>query len=77
MRFALDHNMKYLAFGNKSGKIFLWDLSAEDPTKIRPVILSHAKCTTPIRQVSFSRDARVLVSVCDDGSVWRWDRHDK
>lgn len=77
MRFTLDHQLKYIAFGNKSGKVFLWDIESEDPTKIRSVTLSHPKCTKAVRQTSFSRDGTILVSVCDDGTIWRWDRYDK
>ena len=46
----------------------------EEPRQIRAVQLSHAKCTSAVRQTSWSRDGRMLIGVCDDGTIWRWDR---
>jgi len=40
----------------------------------RYTVLSHNKCTTPVRQTAFSKDGTVLICVCDDATVWRWDR---
>ena len=40
----------------------------------RCTVLSHSKCCTPIRQTHLSRDGTVLLCVCDDASIWRWDR---
>lgn len=65
-----------MAMGNQSGKIFVWDLHVPDPTVIRPIILAHPKCTTAVRQTTFSRDGNILIGVCDDGTIWRWDRAD-
>ncbi|XP_070505214.1 polycomb protein esc-like [Chironomus tepperi] len=73
VRMDLDMRQKYLAVGNSTGKIFMFDLDSEGPTD-KPSILSHYKCTKPIRQVSFSRDGDILVCVCDDGKIHRWDR---
>jgi len=42
--------------------------------RFRYTVLSHGKCTTPVRQTAFSKDGSVLVCVCDDATVWRWDR---
>lgn len=66
-----------MALGNQSGKLFLWDIDTPDPTNIRAIPLSHPKCTSPIRQTTFSRDGCILICVCDDGTIWRWDRSDK
>lgn len=63
-----------MALGNQSGKVFIWDIDTSDPNMIRPSTLSHPKCISPIRQTTFSRDGQVLICVCDDGSIWRWDR---
>lgn len=77
IRFALDHNCRFMALGNQSGKVFLWDIDTQDPTAIRAASLTNQKCTSPIRQTTFSRDGRILICVCDDGTIWRWDRIDK
>lgn len=63
-----------LAMGNRMGKLFVWDLDVHDPTEIRCITLSHADCTKPVRQTSFSRDGSIVLGVCDDGTIWRWDR---
>lgn len=75
VRMDLDMRQRYLAVGNSTGKIFMFDLDSEAPTE-KPSVLSHYKCTKPIRQVSFSRDGDILVCVCDDGKIHRWDRKD-
>lgn len=76
IRFALDFSCKHMALGNTVGKVFVWDLDVADPNSIRPSTLVHPKCTSAVRQTTFSRDGNILINVCDDGSVWRWDRTD-
>jgi len=74
VRFSTDLEEKTLALGNTKGKIYTWDLTVSDPTSLRPSILSNPKCNTAVRQTSLSRDGEVLIAVCDDGTIWRWDR---
>jgi polycomb protein EED len=74
MRFSTDYQQKIMALGNQNGKVFVWDLDVDDPTQAKPIVLSHVKCTTPVRQTCLSKDGSVLVCVCDDSTVWRWDR---
>lgn len=73
IRFALDFWKETLALGNKSGKTYLYDLKVPEPSQIRVSVLSHPKCISPIRQTAFSRDGSVLICVCDDSTIWRWD----
>jgi len=72
MRFAVDYNQILLAMGNQVGKIYLYSL--EDPSLCKPQILSHSRCNSAIRQISFDINAKVLIAVCDDGTIWRWDK---
>lgn len=37
------------------------------------VVLGHPRCTSAVRQVSFSASLRHLVYGCDDGSIWCWN----
>jgi len=81
MRFALDYNQKYIAFGNHFGKITVWDLQSLDPlnsnSKSTMCHLQAGKCNTTIRQTAFSKDSSILISVCEDSSIWRWDLNNK
>ncbi|XP_070567417.1 polycomb protein EED-like [Ptychodera flava] len=74
MRFTMDYWQKILALGNQVGKTYVWDIDGDDPSKARCTTLSHPKCQAAIRQTSMTRDGNILICVCDDGTVWRWDR---
>merc|ERR1719319_1909938 len=60
--------------GHQIGRTYVWDMDVEEPSQIQHSLLSHPKCTSAIRQTSLSRDGSILITVCDDGTVWRWDR---
>ena len=74
MRFSLDPAERQLALGNQAGKTVVWDLDVADPGSIRQVTLGHTKCVSAVRQTAWSADGRMLITVCDDATVWRWDR---
>lgn len=63
-----------LALGNMVGRTFVWDLDVPDPSQAKSVTLSHPQCNSAVRQTSLSRDGSVLLCVCDDGTIWRWDK---
>merc|ERR1711874_641773 len=50
------------------------DLDVAQPAAVRQTLLSHPKCTTAVRQTALSRDGSILLCVCDDGTIWRWDK---
>ncbi|KAG7024895.1 Polycomb group protein FERTILIZATION-INDEPENDENT ENDOSPERM [Cucurbita argyrosperma subsp. argyrosperma] len=35
--------------------------------------LSHAQSKSPIRQTAMSFDGSIILSCCEDGTIWRWD----
>ncbi|XP_013381306.1 polycomb protein eed [Lingula anatina] len=74
MRFSMDYWQKVLALGNQVGRIFVWDLDVEDPQLTRCTTLVHQKCATAIRQTHMNRDGSIILAVCDDATIWRWDR---
>lgn len=73
IRFNLNYDRTRMAIGNNCGQIYLWNLDNENPEDIVRITLSHWKLKSLIRQTSFSRNGDVLICVCDDGTIWRWD----
>ncbi|KAI5750509.1 hypothetical protein M8J76_016286 [Diaphorina citri] len=74
IRFSMDYWQKILAVGNQSGRTYVWDLDVQDPSSIKFQILSHPRCMSAVRQTTLSKNGNVLLCVCDDGTVWRWDK---
>lgn len=74
IKFGLDQWRKILALGNQQGKTYVWEMDATNPALTKSYVLSHPKCVTAIRQTAISREGQVLICVCDDGTIWRWDR---
>lgn len=74
MRFSMDFEQKILALGNQVGKTYVWDIDVDDPTTCRSTVLTHPKCTSPVRQTNLNRDGSILLCICDDATIWRWDR---
>lgn len=73
IRFAIDPKFKYLAVGTDDGKIYVWNLESPYITRF---ILTSNKCKSTVRQLSFSPDGNILISVCQNGTIWRWDLKD-
>ncbi|KAK6946847.1 WD40 repeat [Dillenia turbinata] len=57
--------------GNREGKIYVWELQACPPVLVAR--LSHAHSKSPIRQTAMSFDGSIILSCCEDGTIWRWD----
>lgn len=74
IRFSMDFWQRTIALGNQVGRTYVWDLDVEEPGQARCFSLQHPRCTAPIRQTSLSRDGSVLLCVCDDATIWRWNR---
>jgi len=74
LRFSMDQAMETLAIGNSKGVTYVWDLTGEDPTVMQPNKLTHPKCKAIVRQTGLSRDGSIIICVCDDATIWRWDR---
>ncbi|XP_003490784.1 polycomb protein EED-like [Bombus vosnesenskii] len=74
IRFSMDFCQRTIALGNQVGRTYVWDLEVDEPGQARCYSLQHPRCTAPIRQTSLSRDGSVLLCVCDDATVWRWNR---
>ncbi|XP_060556108.1 polycomb protein EED-like [Ruditapes philippinarum] len=74
MRFSLDAQQKTMALGNQVGRIFVWDIDVEDPVLAKCSVLTHPKCYSAVRQTCFSPNGDTLLAVCDDGSIWCWDK---
>lgn len=73
IKFDVSFNNRFLAVGNQLGKTFVWNLDVEDPTMAKQSVLIHPKCNSAVRQTAFSRDGSILMTICDDGTIWRWD----
>lgn len=63
-----------MALGTQYGKTYIWELDTPDPAQVRFSVLSHPKLTTAIRQTTFSKNGEILICVCDDGTIYRWDK---
>ncbi|KAM7353273.1 polycomb protein esc [Cochliomyia hominivorax] len=74
VRFGFNPWHKIIALGNQYGKVYVWELDPSDPKHTHTSTLNNIRCTSIVRQTAFSRDANILVWVCDDGTVWRWNR---
>ena len=72
IRFATDHQCRMLAVGNLIGDIKVFEIGSR-PTKKHFANLTNQYCASAIRMVAFNFDAKYLVAVSDDASVWLWE----
>jgi polycomb protein EED len=71
LKFGLDTRLELMAVGNKKGGIFAYDIDADSE---KPLFkLNHPGCKSTVRQICFSPDGNIMIIVCDDATVWRWD----
>ena len=71
VKFGVDESCSLLAIGNTVGEIRVWEIGGTSNKHF--CTLSNPLCNDTIRKVSFSPDGDCLISVCDDGTVWKWD----
>ena len=61
--------------GWADGRVFGWDLRSRSvASTTNRFVLKHQKCNTTVRQVGMNNDGSIIVCVCDDGTLWRWNR---
>lgn len=74
VKMAIDPRMNFLAVGNQKGKINIFNISTDCvPQNSRKCSLIHFRSTSTIRDISFSADSEILIAVCDNGTIWRWN----
>lgn len=73
VRMALDYKRKYLALGNSTGDILLWDMDADSVKHVKRYKLSNPKLENIIRMISFSRCGRIMIACNDEGQLIRYD----
>ena len=76
MRFSMDDDQKTMALGNMNGKVYVWDLDADDFEHYKCIALQHPKLCSAVRQTALSNDGSLLIGVADDSTIWRWERCD-
>lgn len=69
IRFGLDKDCKLLAVGNAIGDLRVWEIGGAK----KPLFQVNPICNSVVRMVTFSPDAKVMVAVCDDSSVWKYN----
>ncbi|XP_026731784.1 polycomb protein EED [Trichoplusia ni] len=73
IRFAVDYSQRVIALGNQCGKTMVWELgNVAGGSRVSQLV--HPRCVAAVRQVTLSRNGKILLTCCDDGTIWRWDR---
>lgn len=68
----MDIPKTYMAMGTVKGRTVLWRINEDDSE--HAMHLKHKECTATVRATAFSRDCKTLISVCNDGSIWKWNK---
>jgi len=81
MKLGITNDKKLVASGTCNGSILVWNLTSQNPsgTRVRldyPDIKSTSRYDEQkaVRQVAFSPDGQVLISVHDNSTLVRWDQ---
>lgn len=75
VKMTVDPKMNFLAVGNQKGKINIFNISNDlSPQHNRKNCLVHFRSTSTVRDICFSSDSDTLIAVCDNGTIWRWNR---
>ena len=69
IRFATDSKCKLLAVGNCIGDLRVWVIGGAK----KPTFVCNTMSTAIVRMVKFSENSEVLVAVCDDATVWKYN----
>ena len=85
MKFGVDPTYEYMAWGNMTGTLYLWELRQLVKPNYQPVVKRPKKPAARgrygliegsgiVRQIAFSSDGHTFICVCDDHLVCRWDK---
>jgi polycomb protein EED len=76
LKFGCDFAHRLLAVGDGGCKTHVYDMYVEEPSMITgpACVLSHPKCVSTVRVTALSYDGNIVITTCDDGTVFRWDR---
>jgi len=69
IRFGVDSDCRFIAVGNCVGHVRFWEIGGAK----KPSIVFNSKCSALVRMTAFSPDGKIMVAVCDDGTVWKYD----
>mmetsp|Transcript_27517 Transcript_27517/g.65182 ORF Transcript_27517/g.65182 Transcript_27517/m.65182 type:complete len:392 (-) Transcript_27517:292-1467(-) len=70
IRFSLDYWYQFMAVGNRTGKVFVYDIF-ESTSCLQKLTAPGLKC--PVRQTAVSFDGKTILCSCEDSSIYRWD----
>eukprot|EP00958_Prasinococcus_capsulatus_P010575 scaffold1033_cov408-Prasinococcus_capsulatus_cf.AAC.23 len=71
MRFSMDFNCNVLALGNRTGKIYVWEVNTSPPILLGK--LANNQCRRALRQTACNYNGTTILACSEDGTIWRWD----